>query len=592
MNRPRILQVGKFYPPYMGGIETHLEALCGQLRPSFDVQVLAANTSNVRLAEERDGVSVIRLPPRIWLSTAPVCPSLAREIRRARPDLVHLHLPHPGGILGVLGSGYRGPLVVTYHSDVVRQQWRAAPFHPLVLATLRRADAILATSEAYVRTSPVLQRFRSKCAVVPYGIPTERFAPSEPADRARLRERFGGRVVLAIGRLVYYKGYDVLVEAMQHVNGHLVLVGDGPLLGALRAQAARQGVAHKITFAGEIANEALGPYYQVADVFALSSIARSEAFGIVQLEALASGVPVVNTSLPSGVPEVSLDGVTGLTVPPGDARALAAALSRLLDDPQLRARYAAAGRQRIAEHYTNDRMGERVRRIYAGVLGTGRSREGREAAGNAAPTGPSREPALKRAFDVALSLAGITLSSPLWLAIAVALKAQDGGPIFYHQPRVGRFGRVFTALKFRSMIADAEAGVGAVQATRDDPRVTRIGGVLRGTALDELPQLVNILRGDMSFVGPRALRPDEIEQGAGTAVPLSAIPGYAERITVRPGLTGIAQIYAPRDVPRRSKFRYDRLYVRRRSFWLDLRLIALSFWISVRGAWEAPGSKW
>lgn len=199
--------------------------------------------------------------------------------------------------------------------------------------------------------------------------------------------------------------------------------------------------------------------------------------------------------------------------------------------------------------------------------------------------------AAKRVFDALLALAGILLSSPFWAAIAIALKIQDGGPVFYRQARVGRDGRLFSALKFRSMIPHAEAEVGAVQATRDDPRVTRLGALLRQTALDELPQLVNILKGDMSFVGPRALRPGEIERGANEAVPLSAIPGYAERITVRPGLTGIAQIYAPRDVPRRAKFRYDRLYVRRRSLWLDVRLIALSFWISFRGSWEASGSK-
>jgi lipopolysaccharide/colanic/teichoic acid biosynthesis glycosyltransferase len=198
----------------------------------------------------------------------------------------------------------------------------------------------------------------------------------------------------------------------------------------------------------------------------------------------------------------------------------------------------------------------------------------------------------KRAFDAAFALAGIVLSSPLWLIIALVLKVQDGGSVFYRQERVGRHGRSFNALKFRSMIPDAEARTGAVQADREDPRVTMVGRLLRATALDELPQLVNILMGDMSFVGPRALRPGEMERGANQAVPLSAIPGYAERISVRPGLTGIAQIYAPRDVPRRAKFRYDRLYVRRRSFWLDVRLIALSFWISVRGSWEASGSKW
>jgi lipopolysaccharide/colanic/teichoic acid biosynthesis glycosyltransferase len=142
------------------------------------------------------------------------------------------------------------------------------------------------------------------------------------------------------------------------------------------------------------------------------------------------------------------------------------------------------------------------------------------------------------------------------------------------------------------MRTDAESGVGAVQATENDPRVTRVGRLMRATAMDELPQLWNILRGDMSFVGPRALRPGEIETGRdGVFERLEDVPGYAARIQVRPGLTGIAQVYAPRDVPRRQKFRYDRLYVRRQSWWLDIRLILLSFWISVLGTWEKRDRK-
>jgi lipopolysaccharide/colanic/teichoic acid biosynthesis glycosyltransferase len=200
---------------------------------------------------------------------------------------------------------------------------------------------------------------------------------------------------------------------------------------------------------------------------------------------------------------------------------------------------------------------------------------------------------VKRAFDAALAGAGLVLSAPLWLLFSAAIKLEDGGPVFYTQERVGRGGRIFTALKFRSMRPDAEAGLGAVQAVEDDPRVTRIGRVMRTTAMDELPQLWNILRGDMSFVGPRALRPGEADGGeGGTVVAMDRIPGYAARIAVRPGLTGIAQIYARRDVPRRQKFRYDRLYVRRQSMTLDLRLILLSFWISFRGTWELRGRKY
>jgi lipopolysaccharide/colanic/teichoic acid biosynthesis glycosyltransferase len=199
---------------------------------------------------------------------------------------------------------------------------------------------------------------------------------------------------------------------------------------------------------------------------------------------------------------------------------------------------------------------------------------------------------IKRFFDAALAATGLGLSSPLWILIPLAIKLEDGGPVFFAQDRVGRRGRVFKALKFRSMRPDAEALTGPVQATADDPRVTYVGRVLRGTAMDELPQLVNILRGDMSFVGPRPLRPGEVDvRGDGRIMRLDEIPGYDERHVVRPGLTGLTQVYASRDISRTSKFRLDRLYLKRATFWLDMRLIALSFWITARGAWEIRGRK-
>lgn len=199
---------------------------------------------------------------------------------------------------------------------------------------------------------------------------------------------------------------------------------------------------------------------------------------------------------------------------------------------------------------------------------------------------------MKRFFDVALSGIGLVLSAPLWVLIPIAIKLEDGGPVFFPQERVGLNGRVFTALKYRSMVPDAEARSGPLQATENDPRVTRVGRLLRGTAMDELPQLWNIFAGDMSFVGPRPLRPGEVEaRGDGRLVPLADIPGYSERHQVRPGLTGLTQVYAPRDISRTSKFRLDRLYMRRAGFWLDLRLILVSFWITARGAWETRDRK-
>ena len=193
---------------------------------------------------------------------------------------------------------------------------------------------------------------------------------------------------------------------------------------------------------------------------------------------------------------------------------------------------------------------------------------------------------LKRAFDIALSGAGLVLSSPVWLLIAIAIKLEDGGPVMFTQDRVGRGGVAFRALKFRSMVHDA-ATLPPHQAGEDDPRITRVGRVLRATAMDELPQLFNIFRGDMSFVGPRPLMPGEIEvRGSGNLVRLDSIPGYVERHCVRPGLTGLSQVYAPRDTPRVRKFRLDSIYVRNASFCLDVFLVAVSFWITFRGRWE------
>lgn len=193
---------------------------------------------------------------------------------------------------------------------------------------------------------------------------------------------------------------------------------------------------------------------------------------------------------------------------------------------------------------------------------------------------------LKRAFDIALSGTGLVISAPVWIVIAAAIKMEDGGPVFFAQDRVGLGGATFRAFKFRSMVPRA-ATLAPHQAGECDPRITRIGRVLRATAMDELPQLFNIFRGDMSFVGPRPLMPGEIEvRGNGDLVRLDSIAGYTERHSVRPGLTGLSQVYAPRDTPRVRKFRLDSIYVRNASFCLDVFLVAVSFWITFRGRWE------
>jgi lipopolysaccharide/colanic/teichoic acid biosynthesis glycosyltransferase len=200
------------------------------------------------------------------------------------------------------------------------------------------------------------------------------------------------------------------------------------------------------------------------------------------------------------------------------------------------------------------------------------------------------EPPLKRALDLALSGAMLVASAPVWLAIAAAIKHEDSGPVFYRQQRWGRYGNQFEVLKFRTMVVDSDRRYGVQQASEDDDRVTRIGRLLRRMGLDELPQMLNIFRGEMSLVGPRALATAERDRD-GHPLEYQLSPGFAKRLAVRPGLTGIATIYLPKDASPRRKFKVDLLYVERQSVWLDLRLIAMSFWISFRGKWETRGRK-
>ena len=209
-----------------------------------------------------------------------------------------------------------------------------------------------------------------------------------------------------------------------------------------------------------------------------------------------------------------------------------------------------------------------------------------------------REPFLKRPRDVTLSTLMLVLSLPVSLPIALAIKTEDGGPIFYRRERWGMGGKRFRAYKFRTMVASSDKEFGLKQAKENDPRITKVGQILRAMGLDELPQLINIFRGEMSFVGPRSLAVGEIvKDEKDRVVKYEDIPSFQERLRVRPGLTGLATIYIPKDVPQRRKFCYDLLYIRRQSFWLDPRLIVLSFWISFRGKlqWNSlriPQGKW
>lgn len=374
----RILQLGKYYPPVHGGMETVLRHLCeGLLARGHEVTAIVASTSagdsheRIRTDSNSNEGRLVRAGCLAVCNSQPLNPSLPillrRELALHPPDLVHLHLPNPAACAAWLASQVGRPrgtsttrLAVWYHADITRQRLGAVLVRPLVRHCLERADGICVSSEALRSHSSVLARWRPKVAVIPFGIP--------PGEWDQVRSPADGPF-LFVGRLVYYKGLFDLVAAVARVaEAELVIVGDGPLRHQLAKRIEDAGLHQRVRLAGELSTRQLRRQMGMARALVLPSSEESETFGLVQIEAMAAGLPVISTRLPTGVTEVNLDGVTGRVVPPDDTDALAAALTELQADQHLGQRWGAAGRLRVQQEFNRDLMIERLEAWYTSLL--------------------------------------------------------------------------------------------------------------------------------------------------------------------------------------------------------------------------------
>jgi rhamnosyl/mannosyltransferase len=381
----RVCHLAKFYPPAPGGIESHVRTLArAQAELGAKVRVLCVNhrdrhgrdvtwdpLARTPTAEEWDGpVRVTRLGKWGNLARLDVCPGLPAALRRLRgeADVLHLHAPNPTMTLALAAVRTAAALVITHHSDVIRQRLLGLAFRPFECAVYRRADALLSDSPPYQDGSPLLTRFADKVSVLPLGIELEPYLAPRPAALAharRLRQEHGRPLWLSVGRVVYYKGLHCAVGALAHVPGRLLVIGEGPARPGLQRLAAAEGVADRVVWCGRVGADELVGAYHAATALWFPSNARSEGFGLVQVEAMASGCPVINTAIPaSGVAWVSRHDETGLTVPVEDATALAAAARRLLDEPGLRERLADGARRRAAAKFEGRLMGRRSLDVY------------------------------------------------------------------------------------------------------------------------------------------------------------------------------------------------------------------------------------
>lgn len=368
----RVLQVTKLYTPWSGGVEKVAQDIAEGLNGRVTMSVLTCQPRGRGNREFVNGVRVDRAGSLGICLSMPISlsfPYLLKKLAKNQ-DVLHFHTPFPLGIISYLLIRPKGRLVVWWHSDIVRQKNILRLYRPFLLRFLERADKIIVATSQHIESSNFLSPFKNKCQIIPFGIDTKKFQITDEIECqiGRIRREHGNRIILFVGRLVYYKGVEYLIRAMKKIHGKLLLIGQGPLESKLISVIAELRLEDKVVFLGKLGNQEMLSYYHSCDVFVLPSIAKSEAFGIVQLEAMACGKAVVNTSLATGVPQVSIDGKTGITVPPKDADSLAKAINTLLTNKKLKEEYGHNALMRVKNHFTMEKMTEMVFQIYKHVL--------------------------------------------------------------------------------------------------------------------------------------------------------------------------------------------------------------------------------
>jgi rhamnosyl/mannosyltransferase len=377
MGKTKLIQLGKYYYPEPGGMETHLYDLCSQLKDKFDIQVFAANTKPKTITEIVDGVIVTRIANWGQLFSSPICPTFPYHLSRLNGDrdtIIQLHMPNPMAHIAYCLAKPSGRLIVMWHSDIIRQKTISKFFYNKHLFHLLDcADCIIATSPNYVKYSAFLKEYADKCVVVPLGINPEKFENSRAVQLSAtmIRQKYGNRIVLFVGRFTYYKGLEILLKSAKDVNGKILLVGDGPLKNKIKKLIKRLNLGSKVFLIHHVSHEELVSFYHACDIFVLPSNRRSEAFGVVQLEAMICCKPPISTNLKTGVPWVNLNEKTGLIIPENEPAKLTEAINYLLENEDIRRRLGKTGRLRVLENFTLNHITSKMERIYERVLNGG-----------------------------------------------------------------------------------------------------------------------------------------------------------------------------------------------------------------------------
>lgn len=365
----KILQIGKFPKEHCGGVESAVFGLSEILSRDHEVEVVTSSLGRNGGVERAGNLTVRKLPTWGVLFSTPLTPSLISYLRTARFDVIQISFQNPMAVLAYGLARPKGKLVIWYHHDIVRQRLLGLLIGPMLRWILRRADAVVATSSAYAKSSRLLKDWAGKTVIIPLGIDGGPLNDPREVDWARrIQDRYGAPLVLFIGRLVYYKGLGTLIEAMKGLDAKLLIIGSGPLELELQKLAEDSGLEDRVIFEKVPPEESLGRYIHSCDLLALPSIERTEAYGLTLLEAMACGKPVIATELGTGTSFVCEHEKNGLVVPPRSVRALHDAMKRLLSDPALGRRLGGEGRRRFKAKFTGEAMAKSFVALYEKLL--------------------------------------------------------------------------------------------------------------------------------------------------------------------------------------------------------------------------------
>lgn len=363
-----VLEVNKLYYPNIGGIETVVQTIAENLKDKSNIEVLVCQSKGKGSVDTINGVKVTRCSSIGTYFSMPVSFEFISKFKKMskNADIVHIHTPFPLGDLACLLSGYKGKVVIYWHSDVVKQKKLLKLYKPIMERFLKRADCIMVATQNHIESSPYISKYANKCKIIPYGLNIQDYTIKGDILTQKLHDKKNLKV-LFVGRLVYYKGVDILVKAFRSVTGcELFIVGTGILENELKSMA--DSMENSVHFLGSLSNEDLKKALSDCDIFVLPSVANSEAFGIVQMEAMIYSKPVINTSLPTGVPCVSLDGITGITVQPSNVDELSNAIQTLVDNQELRITYGKNAYNRVRETFDNTKIMNDIYNLYCDLL--------------------------------------------------------------------------------------------------------------------------------------------------------------------------------------------------------------------------------